>query len=131
MKYQLKVLANGMMAAKIIVKNTRSNHQVSCLAMIDTGADVSFICESLAVKLNLHPDDVTQLGASTLDKDVIVPVAWVDVNFPADNWSADRISMFIKDFKKRDEYDALIGMDILKNSQFFYNGITKDAWIDL
>jgi hypothetical protein len=131
MRYPLTILPNGLITVKIRLANSAKNLEVVCDALIDTGAEMSLICTSIYNELSITAEETGKFGASTLDSDEMVPVCQVTLFFPEKEWSPNLTSMFVKDFSKRDEYQAIIGMDILKDHQLVYRGLQQEAWIDL
>ncbi|WP_295794652.1 hypothetical protein [Mucilaginibacter sp.] len=130
MTYHLKVLANGLAICELTVINPNNGKEVTCNALIDTGAEITILCCGLFDELEFNQVELLKGGTSSLDKDQIVSVAMVDMKLPSANWTTFQTLVYKKDISIREEYSAIIGINILRNYQLVYHGSKKTAWID-
>jgi len=128
LRHNLKVLPNGLMICKVKLSN--KGFGINCNALIDTGAEQTIMCTTVFDKLEFEKEEIFEGGASTLDGDVVVPVCNVIMTLPHNNHNSFKIGVYIKDLVKREDYDIIIGMNILQNYQLVYHGIQKTAWLD-
>ncbi|MBB3056820.1 aspartyl protease family protein [Mucilaginibacter gotjawali] len=130
MSYNLKVLTNGLVICEISVVNPGTGKTATCNALIDTGAEITLLCPSVFDELEFNDNQLAEGGTSSLDGDGKSKVAIVDMKLPSTNWTSFRTLVYRKDISKRVEYDAIIGVNILRNYQFVYHGAKKTAWLD-
>jgi len=130
LRHNLKILPNGLIVCKIKISNPNKPLEITCNALIDTGAEITLINESLFTKLSFDEEKIFERGASTLDNDIIVKVVNINMVLPHNNHGQFQIGVYVKNLDKREEYDAIIGMNILQNFQLVYHGIQKTAWLD-
>lgn len=132
MRYDLKILSNGLAICSIKVINPFNDKEhFQCKALIDSGADCTILCTSIFEKFTIAKSHLKKMGFSTLNNDepdiTICPLRF---KVPSKNIFEITCYTAIRDLSKRSEYDAIIGTNILKEFDFIYKGVEKIAWLE-
>jgi hypothetical protein len=130
-KHELEVLPNWLVICDITIINPfNDKERVSCKALIDTGAEGSILCNSLFNQFKtIDESKKFNYGLSTLNKDSQSFVYPFILEIPTGNWSKNSTCMIIMDLTVREEYDAILGMDILRNFDLIVKGSQKLAYL--
>jgi hypothetical protein len=131
MKYHLNVLANGLIVCDIKILNPFSlDCEVECAALIDTGAEGSIICLSLFHCFEkIDRSRKIESGISTLNGESKMFKYPFSILLPSVNSKENINPIAVHDLSHREEYKAIIGMDLLRRFEFGYSGRKKTAWL--
>ena len=92
----------------------------SCCGLIDTGASLTCICSSLLDGIGLSPSRYIPLRTAS-HSDLSIPIYRVRIGLPDQAWAADHFNVGALEFSGQD-FDALIGRDLLQYCQLLYDG---------
>jgi predicted aspartyl protease len=130
MRLNLEVLNNGLIVCDITVKNPFHEDQpIKCKALIDTGAEVTVVCQSIFDKFTLREDMKTKHRILTVAGEKETSLYPLKL-FIANDWSHILHESCMSDLTEREEYDVIIGIDILKNYSLVYHGLNRLAWLE-
>ena len=131
MRYDLRVLPNGLAICKLgLINPDQPDTDIGVSALVDTGAEFSILCQSVYGQLVIDPKKVSQVGLqTTIGKEIITAYPLL-VKAPWNNWSQVNITFGIRDLTERIEYRAIMGLDILKDFKFYFDGVQGLAWLD-
>lgn len=93
-------------------------------ALIDTGASHTVLDESIIQKLGLHPID--EIRAKTVSCEDVVCKRYKATFFFSDNFCIET-SHLVGSSTKNQNFQCLIGRDILKHCVFTYDGISNQT----
>jgi hypothetical protein len=132
MRRELEVLPNGLPICKIrIINPFNQKETIDCVALIDTGSESSLLCSSLFNKFTLNQTEISKQAIDTLrgisERRVIHPF---NVQIPFDHWGFVS-SHLIEHEIPREEYQAIIGTDILRHFILVYHGLTHQCWLEM
>lgn len=135
-RYTLRVLDNGLPVCQVKLFNTAplpENKSIVCTALMDTGSECSLLSKDLAKDLQIEKDDLLQAkGISTLvGKSEPLDMVLLRIFVPQQNWSPMDKYFIIKEFDERNEYQVILGTDILKEFNLIYQGQMKLARIEM
>lgn len=126
--HNLQVLSNGLVVCKIKITNYFNKEQFKiCTALIDTGAECSAICNSIFDTFDKKEKVAT--GISTIHMKETVNAYRVIFNIPINDYWSHETYAICRDLSIREEYDAIIGMNTLRNYVFKYDGYNNKASI--
>lgn len=133
MRYQLKVLNNGLTTCEVKFVNPFKNTEaIICDALIDLGAEVTVICKTLYQQFTIEEQYIINDGVSTVNGDDDNAVFYpFHIYIPSNNWANESQHLLVRDLSQRREYNAIIGLDLLHRCRLFYDGISREAWIDV
>jgi len=130
MKHILEVLPNGLIICNVKITNPLpdKNETVECAALIDTGSQITAICKSIYNKFSIDLSKEEKISILTLNgMESEAPYYPFKMNVPHNNWCSSFTRAVIKDFTDREKYEAIIGIDILRNFILHYDGIQGTA----
>ena len=134
MRYNAIVLHNQLCTIELKIINPDDGQEIICKALIDTGSEYSFICESVFNQFKTDKEKIINNGSSISLFGGIESKIWgypFRFKLPANNWAVDYMVFGVSDLGYREEYNALIGMNLLKKSyRFIYNGESGQAWLE-
>jgi len=137
MKKDLEVLGNGLVIChiEVITPLKSGQNKIHLKALVDTGAEISFICKTVYEQMVVNEAMKGKIGASTLDAEIDDFITYpMKIRIYSDyaNWTIldEEFLMTVRDLTKRKEYQAIIGADILKHLSFVYNGVEGRAWFN-
>lgn len=131
MKYNLQILSNGLLVCGIKVFNLSDDkEEVVCKALIDTGAEYSYICKSVYGAFTTKDEWAIKTTVSTLHDNRESLTYPFGIFLPEKNLSFLTLQLGIMDLSMRKEYKAIIGMDLLKNFDLVYKGFQGEAWLE-
>jgi hypothetical protein len=126
--YPLVRLENGLVICEVKIANSPP---IKCNALIDTGAEISVICKSIFKELKtIDKNKIERINTRSInsesENDIVYPLK---VRIPYKNYCCKEYQFVIKDLTKREEYKMIIGVDILQDFVFMYDGMNEKAWL--
>jgi hypothetical protein len=131
-KYELEILPNGLIICDIKIINLFNTYDdfVKCKALIDTGSEFTILCHSIFSLFKTENDKREPIKISTLNglpsEEFLYPL---QIQITDNNWRGIQNRIVVKDLSKREEYQAIIGMDILRNFELIYKGTQGLAYL--
>jgi len=131
-RHEIKVLGNGFPVCHVKFQNPKNNKAIDVWALIDTGANHTFLHTEYFENLGFEETDhIPLMGRSGKEDSKEKVTEHAIIFWPHDNWSSRPITLASLDFTGRNEYKAIIGLDLLRNCVFYYNGIYREAWVEM
>lgn len=126
--YDIQVLPNGLPVCKIkLINFSDKSESIECDALIDTGASLTIICESIFNKFNTRKDQRLPSGISTLNANSDAFAYPLLIHVPSNNWSFNPINVTVTNLADKREYKAIVGVDVLSKYFLFYDGVNRTA----
>lgn len=115
---------------KVINPFIYPNEEFSCNALIDTGSDSTIVCNSIFEKFTIDKTKIKNSGLSTMLYDSKETKVYpFNFKIPENNWKSFSAYSAIVDLSKRNEYDVILGMNLIKNLDLHYSGEIQKAYL--